>query len=697
MLLPLALASCTGPNDDKADAETGTDTGTPVECGNGVVEGEEECDNGTANGSDKLCTAECTNVAADCGDDVEQVGEECDDGNTIDADECSNSCKIPVCGDGVVQLELEEECDDENDDDTDGCTNDCKSAKCGDSIVQTGEECDSGPENADDALCTSQCMVAYCGDNLVGPGETCDDANDVDNDDCTNNCISADCGDTIIQEEQGETCDDGNMDDSDACTNACTLAECGDGHTWEGMEGCDDANTDNINDMCTTLCQPPSCDDELLSGDELDVDCGGSTCDSCFGLTQHTWKGAVQVGSPWAPIVAANHQITTHGGPLEIELSIPLVGGGDSACRPTINGQWAGNFEGLDGSYLWHEGRERTGWNNPYGFRLWSRMRVYYNIPAGEHTLGVECVTNSISPVSVGRENSSSVIVTREYDQVDNRVHQKVSLMATTVGNQDLMVLLPGSELMANVGGTIEVAISVPISNGGHAACLPWMDDEPILSDPVYTGGRWGAGLTSTYASRTLWTHSRVYTIPEGPHEFDIRCHNSENNLNIGELNAASVIIVRELDNVTQDVAQGLDTNGNGYEINGNVASGTWAPMPYHQATVTVTHGTLDVTSVAQYYDVNSQAWLTCRPVLGGEWLGSFAADFESDEEEGVVHQLSSDGYHGMWYRRRLYTNIPPGSPSIGLQCLSSSNAYYVGNHGHGTLTVRDVPLINGD
>lgn len=33
-----------------------------------------------------------------------EPGEECDDGNNIDIDDCSNSCKLTTCGDGIVQL-----------------------------------------------------------------------------------------------------------------------------------------------------------------------------------------------------------------------------------------------------------------------------------------------------------------------------------------------------------------------------------------------------------------------------------------------------------------------------------------------------------------------------------------------------------------------------------------------------------------
>ena len=47
-----------------------------------------------------------------------------------------------------------------------------------------------------------------------------------------------------------------------------------------GDEQCDDGNDDN-SDGCTTLCAPPACDDGIISGDESDLDCGGSCDNAC--------------------------------------------------------------------------------------------------------------------------------------------------------------------------------------------------------------------------------------------------------------------------------------------------------------------------------------------------------------------------------------------------------------------------------
>ena len=61
-------------------------------CGNGIVEGAEACDDGTANANNRpnACRTDCT--APRCGDLVVDDGETCDDGNLNDGDFCSNVC-----------------------------------------------------------------------------------------------------------------------------------------------------------------------------------------------------------------------------------------------------------------------------------------------------------------------------------------------------------------------------------------------------------------------------------------------------------------------------------------------------------------------------------------------------------------------------------------------------------------------------
>jgi cysteine-rich repeat protein len=91
-----------------------------------------------------------------CGNGAVDFGEECDDGNEIDGDECTNECRVAVCGDGI-RWEDVEECDDGNPVDTDDCDTECRLPVCGDGVRAGSEECDDGNDVADDG-CTS-CLI----------------------------------------------------------------------------------------------------------------------------------------------------------------------------------------------------------------------------------------------------------------------------------------------------------------------------------------------------------------------------------------------------------------------------------------------------------------------------------------------------------------------------------------------------------
>ncbi len=202
-------------SDDTGTTEEMPDTSTgPVqECGNGIVEGDEACD----------------------------------DGNDIDNDECSNDCKIPGCGDGVVQEP--EECDDGNDIDTDECTNGCKLAFCGDGKIWDGEEeCDDGNQDNTDA-CLNTCKVASCGDGHLWAGnEVCDDGfNDGSYNGCMPDCnsLGPHCGDGK-HDSEWEYCDTTTPYAGLACADTCmydfsTVGQmsCHASCSWGGPSGCD--------------------------------------------------------------------------------------------------------------------------------------------------------------------------------------------------------------------------------------------------------------------------------------------------------------------------------------------------------------------------------------------------------------------------------------------------------------------------
>ena len=106
--------------------ECSSDCGPPPTCGNGVIEGNEACDDA---GESATCDADCTPV--ECGDSTtnEAAGEECDAGpanSDTTPNACRTDCRLPYCGDGVEDPNNAETCDPPGDDPevndgSDGC------------------------------------------------------------------------------------------------------------------------------------------------------------------------------------------------------------------------------------------------------------------------------------------------------------------------------------------------------------------------------------------------------------------------------------------------------------------------------------------------------------------------------------------------------------------------------------------------
>ncbi len=139
-------------------------------CGDGIVAGDEVCDDGKKNGKYGFCKKDCSGLGERCGDGKlqEDEGELCDDGTNL------TSYDFAMKGEGCAP----------------GCV---PPARCGDDEVN----------------------LAF--------GEQCDDGNDKDDDGCESNCsFRTKCGDGEIDEEDGETCDDGNRRNGDGCSQFCT-------------------------------------------------------------------------------------------------------------------------------------------------------------------------------------------------------------------------------------------------------------------------------------------------------------------------------------------------------------------------------------------------------------------------------------------------------------------------------------------
>ena len=122
----------TGGGSTGGEGGGGETTGDAAMCGDGVVEGDEICDDGfEGNQPENMCTPGC--IPAKCGDAYVQPsnGETCDDGAFNAAmpgyGQCSTSCvRESFCGDGVVQIEAGEECEPGGGGDGENCGAMCK-------------------------------------------------------------------------------------------------------------------------------------------------------------------------------------------------------------------------------------------------------------------------------------------------------------------------------------------------------------------------------------------------------------------------------------------------------------------------------------------------------------------------------------------------------------------------------------------
>lgn len=142
--------------------------------------------------------SECTTV---CGDDIVAGTEQCDDGkNDGSYGSCTSKClRGPSCGDGVVQ----------------------KAHEACDNRVNLTPYTDKGSE-----ACAPGCKLpGFCGDKQVDSlfGEQCDDGNNPGGyGQCQNDCTSGPrCGDKRVQAKFGEECDDGNLVRGDGCSDQC--------------------------------------------------------------------------------------------------------------------------------------------------------------------------------------------------------------------------------------------------------------------------------------------------------------------------------------------------------------------------------------------------------------------------------------------------------------------------------------------
>lgn len=218
LVCALACGKAVAPGEGDGGGDGGPDGGG-VRCGDGVVQGNEECDQGAQNGPGRGCERDCTfsciagdPVRGDAKCDPHDVckghgvcssGHRCTlDNPTPTGELCGTprlicrdgSCTPAVCGDAIITAP--EECDDGVDDGTYGCNSDCRYVCKSSDITRNCRPLDpcqgQGTCNDDSHLCARGtplvdgtgcpggvckagiCAPSGCGNGVVDPGEECD-------------------------------------------------------------------------------------------------------------------------------------------------------------------------------------------------------------------------------------------------------------------------------------------------------------------------------------------------------------------------------------------------------------------------------------------------------------------------------------------------------------------------------------------
>lgn len=233
LVLALASGSCSVIVDEE-----------DTDCGNGVVEGLEECDHGDMAGMDcaafgydgghLVCTPFCRIETWNCHNNNCPDGD-CDHDENFDT--CPEDCTDPpVCGDW--------KCDPTDD----SACEDCDGVICGDGYCERLRE---------GGTCDLDCgSAAYCGDGICQAWEQ-------DRDYCEEDCVQTACNDDGV-------CEPDRLEPDNQCADCQGTPQCGDG-------ACNDPEDDT---NCPFDCAALDCGDgQVQHGEQCDVDAIFGRCE----------------------------------------------------------------------------------------------------------------------------------------------------------------------------------------------------------------------------------------------------------------------------------------------------------------------------------------------------------------------------------------------------------------------------------
>jgi cysteine-rich repeat protein len=205
---------------------------------------------------------------AECGNGVVETGEDCDDNDTIADVVCDATCHF-TCGNGALDADLGEICDFGITSGPGSCPTTCDDGQVCTTDVLSG------------SACTTECVHSAISGPVDGDGCCPAGANANTDSDCT-----AMCGNGIL--ETGEVCDTGITAGAGACPLSCDDSQSCTTDTLMNPDSCQAAcaHTDITQPMNSDGCCPPGAtsltDNDCLASCGNGVVDAGETCDTAI-------------------------------------------------------------------------------------------------------------------------------------------------------------------------------------------------------------------------------------------------------------------------------------------------------------------------------------------------------------------------------------------------------------------------------
>ena len=374
------------------------------------------------------------------------------------------------------------------------------------------------------------------------------------------------------------------------------------------------------------------------------------------------------------------------GGPVQIIPNLSMYGGSTTTCRPMIDGQPSGLFDGQDTSNIWQDGLLFTG--NLWG--MWSAGRAYPNVPPGRHLVTLQCKEDSATATNINVDASIATLSVIPYG--DPATAEVKAFTASGPAVQNVIGCcafgsISGLTAQFNYqGGPVRISLNLPLSGGSHATCRPLIDGSPAGAEPVDTSNVWNEGLAYVANGWVMWTRTRVYDpstfatpLAVGLHSVTVECRSDQGSVTVGTTVSSGNITV-----VTYKPAADPATTVHAYRgtttLQTSNANQAWAAVTGLSTSFTSNGGPVELGLSLPLYNTSSGSTNSCRPLVDGTPITLGEPDVWSNTWNGGLQGTNTAGWWQMWNQIRMYRGIAAGTHALTAQCFTDTGTLQIGN-----------------